>query len=136
MVTRQGVLFPQGQLLYTGGTEIYYEPNSPKIVWFTLFAFTTAQYSTLFGYFSTYSSSVYISLMLNNGYLRIESQSYSSGAYPQSNVHSSSSTMFKIGWNLVWCDGNGSNYFLYGFPNFATHAISYSVINTVYILDT
>ena len=36
MVTRQGVLFPQGQILSAGGSKMNYEPGAQKIAWFTL----------------------------------------------------------------------------------------------------
>ena len=103
MVTRQGVLFPQGQLLSAGGSKINFEPNAQKTAWFTLYAFTVAQYSTLFGYFSSGTGNFYLTLMLNNGYTRIETNQWDgSNMYALTTVQSSSSSMYKVGWNLLW----------------------------------
>ena len=75
--------------------------------------------------------------MLNNGYLRIESNYWDgSNSNVLPTVQSSSSAMYKIGWNLVWYADNGSNFFLYGFPNFATPAVSYSAANTGYTSES
>ena len=136
MVVRQGTIFTANQILSSGGSKIDFEPNTAKIGWFTMYAFTTSQSSTLFGYFSTSSLNYYISLMINNGYLKIESKGFSYSAYDLPTVQSSSASMYKTGWNLVWYADNGSNYFLYGFPNFATPAITYSASNTDYATES
>ena len=133
---RQGVLIPSGQILSNNNAfpfNNYLAFDPPTTAWYSVFIFDVAQKSTLFSYTSTLTNNTYVSLMINNGMMRLESNYWTGfSPAPLPTRETISNNMYQTGWNLIWYTHDGTNYNFLSFPHFTTPAMSESTPNTNY----
>lgn len=103
---RQGMLFPYGEALTSGTTD--FSHTSDFTACFTVYVFEKNQESTLYSLSNLTDYKNYLELMIDDGYLKINSK-YGALASSNPEFKSSSSNMYDVGWNMI-CFTQDTNF--------------------------
>ena len=130
-VVRQGTMILPGQILSLNGTTLSF--GTTETLWFTVFVFNVAQTGTLFTYTSSGTDNSYVVLLLNNGGIRIVSGGWNgSNLVPLPTRDTSSTSLYKTGWNLIWFTLSSASFNVYTYPHFDSTPLSEVLASTAY----